>query len=120
MADYTSEINWRPETRTNTLVGQHPNGTVIHAFWLDDRDGLFGEGYGYIATIPGTRRGVSGTGRLATLDDVVRDAIERVSRAMKRPRPGADHAREQARGRQLDLLGVTTDATPTVTEEPTL
>lgn len=83
----TTEIDWQPETRTDTLIGQLPNGTVIRAFWLDDRDGIWGKGYGYVATIPGTRRAVRGTNRLATLHDVAREATEKVARAMKRPKP---------------------------------
>jgi hypothetical protein len=77
---------WQREGCTDSLVARLPDGTVIRAFWIADRDGLFGEGYGYVATIPGTQRGICGSGRLDSLDDVVREASERVARAMNSKR----------------------------------
>jgi len=82
----TQEITWRREGRTDSLITELPDGTVIRAFWLADRDGIWGDGYGYVAAIPGTKRGVTGKGRLGSLDEVVRDATERVARALSRGR----------------------------------
>jgi hypothetical protein len=80
---------WQRESCTGSCVTRLPDGTVIRAFWITDREGLWGDGFGYVATVPGTRRGVCGSSRLASLDEVVREASEKVAKALGRQRsPG--------------------------------
>lgn len=76
------EVTWRA-SRGN-LIAHLPNGSEVTAFFLADPDGIWGEGYGYIASIPGTKRAVHGEGRLESLDAVAGDALKRVERALRR------------------------------------
>ena len=80
-----TEIAWRANSISrDDVVAQLPNGSKVTAFFLSDPDGIWGEGYGYIASIPGTRRAVHGEGRLESLDAVASDALERVEKALRR------------------------------------